>query len=208
VTSIGTSSVDEVLQSASHGGEGEGGGYDHVLSASLVLAASPNDMRARFALACVLAQAGLHDDATAIATTLTGDAANNVGAGSACEFSPATIAAVRAKPSPLRTAAQRVLGALANNDAEAIAPYLDAHARWISTCSVCDEDRTTTVPLAQFLPRRGDELYNAPVFLFCSGQCCSGPTGYLSHSASSITSICFRGPASSLKLESVSSLDG
>ena len=113
-----------------------------------------------------------------------------------------------------------ILQALNSGDATSVAPYVDSDTIAMrSSCSVCDEERTTTtkhtaeafrvyITGAEMRLARDSHVYNSPVFLFCDARCCSGPTGYLTHSASSVTSICFRGGPDTPKLATIDTLDG
>jgi hypothetical protein len=219
--------LDEALSLAARGGPGEDD-PGAAVGGALAVVADPSSTTARFAEACLLAQVGQHQLAAIVIRTLTEpescaacndalvEARNGV-----CRFDGEVLALANGRtPSRLRTAAETVLASLNSGDVTVIEPYLDEGTVTLaSSCSVCDEDRITKTRLdhSKFraMVANGPEriardalVFARPVLLFCDDRCCSGPTGFLNHSASFVTSICFRGPADAPKLASIDTLDG
>ncbi len=216
--------VDGALETAARGGPGD---YGVVSTAVFGVIADPSNAKARFVEACLLAQLGEHLYAKLIVEVLhdaprcagCADALREVASGP-CGFDEATRKLAADVPAdPLRTAAQVVLASLQSGNVTAVEPYLgDGTIRIATTCSVCDEDivHTSTYDAAAFRTHVGEAdhrqatsgTYVGPALLFCEGHCCSGPTGGLTHSTTSVTSVCFGGSDIQPTLASISALSG
>jgi len=199
---------------------------DHLAHIILDNRIDAGDVPGRFAEACYLAQRGLHAEATAVLQALADakgcpacvDALANV-ADPRCPFDAAA-RALATSPSPLRVAATEVLGAIGGGDPAPIARHVDRAVRFAMACSVCDaEPAPETIStraasaVAAYLAKP-DRLavdgyhYTGPALLFCDARCCSGPIGFLSHSAHTITAICFAGRGRAPKLARIEGLAG
>lgn len=191
------------------------------------VAAKPADPKARFFLACTLAQHGQHEHANAELRALAGtercpacaDALANV-ADPLCGFDDKAREIVAAiKPSPVYAAAVEILASINSGDTSKIGRYLEGTSAIVNHCGVCDEDISTRKQMtrAQFLTFvRGAEerygagpyIYNRPILLLCDGGCCSGPPTRASHTQITVLSICFRGPADAPKLDVIETVSG
>ncbi len=197
-----------------------------VISHLYAVAALAGDARARFVLGCALAQQGFHAEAHQVIEALAAvpsckactDALANAGA--LCQFDARTLAAATVTPSAIRTAAVRILHSLNAGDPAPITAYIKGTVELRDDCSVCDDGHPTHVtrlsPAAFITHVRGAEerlardarTYDSPSLLFCDDRCCSGPIGFQSHSATTVTSICFRGSPNAPVLTTIHSLSG
>lgn len=193
---------------------------DRTVLALVAAASQPESAPLRALAACTLASVGLHSEARGLLQQLRAvehcaactDALAIVGE-EACKFDDADRAAAGpVTPSPVRAAAEKIMAAINSGDVTGLDRYLDAGTVEIgSACSVCDFERVDKhrldrrgflafVGKADERMGQGPYIYHRPELLFCDGQCCSGPTGMLSHTAYFIDAICFRGPANAPKL--------
>lgn len=198
-----------------------------IMPAVHAVAAKPTDPKARFFLACTLAQHGQHEHANAELRALAStercpacvDALANVAAPS-CGFDDKAKEIVAAiKPTPVYTAAVEILASINSGDTSKIGRYLEGTSAIVSHCGVCDEAISTRKQMtrAQFLTfvrgaeeryNTGPYTYNPPILLFCDGGCCSGPPTRASHTQITVLSICFRGPAGAPKLDRIETSSG
>jgi hypothetical protein len=195
-------------------------GLDAIVPALVAAAAQPESANVRAIAACTLASVGLHTEARRLLEQLRAiehcaactDALAIVDE-ELCKFDAADRAAAGpVTRSPVRAAAEQIMAAINSGDATGLERYLDAGAiEKTSACSVCDFERIDRerfdrksflvfIGKAEERMAQGPYTYHRPTLLFCDGQCCSGPTGMLSHTAYFINAICFRGPANAPKL--------
>jgi hypothetical protein len=200
---------------------------DQIVPAVRAVIAEPGNVQARFILACTLAQHRLHTYARLELTRLADakrcpscvDALVNV-TDPFCSFDDqAKAIAAAAKPTPVRTAAERILESINSGDPSQIIGYLEGTSALVHECSVCDEPMSTRTPMsrdqlvtfvrgAEKRYEEGPHIYVRPFLLFCDDRCCTGPHSWLTHSSHTVTSICFRGAASAPKLDFISALSG
>lgn len=183
------------------------GTLDLVVSA---VTAAPGSAKARYALACALNRRGDQLAANRQLETLAidgcpacTDALANLATDLGCQWRDAQRGAAP-PPSPQRRATLRIAEAIAARDASVAVAHLDRRVTHVEVCSVCDDDQADVVralPGPRLLrdlvgrQRSADEGSDGWIHvgsrLWCERDCCAPDIGFLDHSASFVTAICF-----------------
>ncbi|HVK78777.1 MAG TPA: hypothetical protein VM734_36000 [Kofleriaceae bacterium] len=198
--------VDEAMQALAYDPSSD----DTLERLVAAVTAAPGAARARYGLACALNRRRAEVAASAQLEQLfvegcpaCADARANLATDLGCSWTDdqRRLAAV---PSPQRRAVRLLADAIIGHDASLAAAHFRRPVAYRSACSVCDDpagDVARTIPggrlLAGLVGRQkhaddgGEGWVNVGTRMWCDGTCCTIDVGYLSHSASFVTSVCF-----------------
>ena len=183
------------------------GTLDQIVSA---VTAAPGSAKARYALACTLNRRGDELAANRQLEMLAidgcpacSDALANLATDLGCQWRDAQRGRAP-PPSPQRRATVRIAEAIATHQDSLAIAHFGRRVTHVRVCGVCDGDEADTVRarpgprLLRDLVRRqrsaddgGEGWIHFGSRLWCEGDCCAPDLGYLSHSASFVTEVCF-----------------
>jgi hypothetical protein len=192
---------------------------DHTLEALVeAVTAAPGSARARYGLACALSRRGDELGAARELDTLAiadcpacDDALANLSTDLGCGWTDAR-RSIAPLPSTARRATLLLADAVRSGDPALAAAHFRRRVTYDSVCSVCDDDagdvrRSSSGPalLRSLVGDPDDDHWM--VFgdrFFCDASCCTFDIGFLSHSHSFVSQVCFSGS----QVTSFSEIDG